>query len=263
MTKQRSRGMIYGYARVSTRNQNLNLQLDSLKKYGCDKIFCEKKTGDSRKNKDREQLSKLLSVIKKGDTLVVHKLDRLSRTLVQIINLLDYFSKNGILFVSISDNFDTSTAYGKAFLNLAAVFAQLEVDLNSERTLEGLESARQRGHFGGRPSIPKSTQAKMYQMYYSGEYPVDEICYQCNITSPTLYKYINLFKNEPDQVPVTENINNRRKTQSGRPPLNNKVISELQRLYNEDGLSISDIVKLTGISRTTVIKYCLQNDKKE
>lgn len=87
--------MIYGYARVSTKNQNLNLQLDSLKKYGCDKIYCEKKSGDSRKNKDREQLKELLSVIKEGDTFVVHKLDRLSRTLVQIINLLDYFSKMG------------------------------------------------------------------------------------------------------------------------------------------------------------------------
>lgn len=255
--------MIYGYARVSTKNQNLNLQLDSLKKYGCDKIYCEKKSGDSRKNKDREQLKELLSVIKEGDTFVVHKLDRLSRTLVQIINLLDYFSKKGILFVSISDNFDTSTAYGKAFLNLAAVFAQLEVDLNSERTLEGLESARMRGHYGGRPGISKATQAKMYQMYYSGDYPVDEICYQCHITSPTLYKYLRLYNRDPSTRPVIvdENGNAIRKEHKGRPPLNYNVITELRRLYNNDGLSISDIVKLTGISRTTVIKYCI--DKKD
>lgn len=260
--------MIYGYARVSTKQQNLELQLNSLKKYGCDKIFAEKVTGDYRKRKDREQLDELLSVIKSGDTLVVWKLDRLSRTLLQTVSILEHLLKNDISFVSISDNFDTTTSYGKALLYMAAVFAQLEVDLISERTIEGLEAARQNGRYGGRPAISKTIQSKMYQMYYSGDYTINEICSVCDITQTTLYNYLKRFNENPeerpelvsfDKPPRKEKISTLRN--AGRPTLHETLVEKVQTMYADPRYSVSDIVKTTGLSRSTIYKYGKQ--KKE
>ncbi len=254
--------MIYGYARVSTKQQNLELQLNNLKKYGCDKIFAEKVTGDYRKRKDREQLDELLSVIKTGDTLVVWKLDRLSRTLLQTVSILEFLLKNDISFVSINDNFDTKTSYGKALLYMAAVFAQLEVDLISERTLEGLEAARQNGHYGGRPSISKVTQSKMYQMYYSGDYTISEICSACNITQTTLYNYLKRFNENPDERPEIIAFDKPPKKEKiypsrtvGRPTLSETLISKVQSMYSDPQYSVNDIIKKTGLSRSTIYKY--------
>lgn len=257
--------MIYGYARVSTKNQNLQLQLDSLEKYGCDKIYSDKVTGDYRKKPTREQLDKLLSEIKKGDTLVVWKLDRLSRTLIQTVTILEHLLKNDINFISISDNFDTTTSYGKALLYIAAIFAQLEVDLIKERTIAGLEAARSQGRIGGRRSISKVTQSTMYQMYYSGNYTISEICTECKISSTTLYNYLHMYKKDPDTMPELldyEEVQIVGKADPktayrncGRHKTDEKTIKRMQELYNSHKYTVAEILKKTGVSRSTFYKY--------
>lgn len=262
--------MIYGYARVSTKNQNLQLQIDSLEKYGCDKIYSDRMSGDYRKKPTREQLDKLLSEIKKGDTLVVWKLDRLSRTLIQIVNILEHLLNNEINFVSISDNFDTTTSYGKALLYIAAIFAQLEVDLIKERTIAGLEAARLQGRIGGRRSISKVTQSTMYQMYYSGDYTISEICNECNISPTTLYKYLHMYNEEPDTIPelldfkkvqIVDKANPKAAYRNcGRHQTDKATIKLMQELYNSGKYKINDILKETGVSRSTFYKYYKQKE---
>lgn len=262
--------MIYGYARVSTKNQNLQLQLDSLEKYGCDKIYSDKVSGDYRKKPSREQLDKLLSEIKTGDTLVVWKLDRLSRTLIQIVTILEHFLKNDINFVSISDNFDTTTSVGKALLYISAIFAQLEVDLIKERTIAGLEFARSQGRIGGRRGISKVTQSTMYQMYYSGNYTISEICNECQISSTTLYKYLHMYKEEPDKMPelldyeevqiVAKADPKAAYRNCGRHQTDEATIKLMQELYNSGKYKIDEILKKAGVSRSTFYKYYKQKE---
>lgn len=257
--------MIYGYARVSTKHQNLELQLKSLKKYGCEKIYSEKITGDFRKKNNREQLDLLLSVIKKGDTLVVWKLDRLARTLLQTINILECFLNEGINFISITDNFDSTSAYGRALMYMAAVFAQLEVELTRERTIEGLEAARLKGHIGGRKRLNKVVQSTLYQMYYSGDYTISQICDECEISATTLYKYIHMYREtgtEPDLLdferPPVKVIKSEPKS-SGRPTLDDTTIQELRRLRQEN-LTVDEILNRLHISRSTYYKYYKDKD---
>lgn len=257
--------MIYGYARVSTKNQNLQLQLDSLEKFGCDKIYSDRVSGDYRKKPSREQLDKLLSEIKTGDTLVVWKLDRLSRTLIQTVTILEHFLKNDINFISISDNFDTNTSIGKALLYISAIFAQLEVDLIKERTIAGLEAARAQGRIGGRRGISKVTQSTMYQMYYSGDYTIKEICNECHIASTTLYKYLHKYKADPDKIPELldyEKIEIVGKADPkaayrncGRHQIDEEKIKLMQELYNSGKYKIDEILKKVGVSRSTFYKY--------
>ena len=259
--------MIYGYARVSTKHQNLELQLESLKKYGCDKIYSEKISGDFRKNNNREQLDKLLSVLQKGDTLVVWKLDRLSRTLLQTINILEQLQKEEINFISITDNFNSTTPYGRMLMYIAAVFAQLEVELTRERTIEGLEAARRRGHIGGRKGISKVVQSTMYQMYYSGDYTINQICDECGISATTLYKYIHQY-NDTNTKPELLDFNRPPikivkpvSRSSGRPTLDETTIKKLRHMYNSHMYTVDEILKEVHISRSTFYKY--KKDDKE
>lgn len=134
--------MIFGYARVSTEEQNLDMQIDVLNKYGVERIFQEKMTGTK---KDRPQLDELLKLLRKGDKVVVYKLDRISRSTKHLIELSEQFNEMAVDFVSISDSIDTSTAMGKFFFRTMASIAELERDIISERTKSGLQAARARG----------------------------------------------------------------------------------------------------------------------
>jgi DNA invertase Pin-like site-specific DNA recombinase len=140
--------MDFGYARVSTTEQNLDLQIDALKKYGCSQIFSEKLNGSTRV---RPELEKLLTQLRKEDVLVVYKLDRLGRSLINIINLVLELSQKGIIIKSITEGIDTSVSTGRLLLNVMASFAEYEKELIRERTNAGLSSARARGRVGGRP----------------------------------------------------------------------------------------------------------------
>ena len=139
----------FGYARVSTEDQNLELQLAALRDYGIpdDQIYREKASGSTM---ERKELAKVLKILRDGDTLVVWKLDRLGRTVLGVLEAIAKMDKNGVTFISISDKFDTSTPMGKAFLNIAATMAQLERDLISERTKAGMAVAKAQGAVFGK-----------------------------------------------------------------------------------------------------------------
>ena len=188
---------IFGYARVSTIDQNLDAQKDALLKYGCEKIYYEKASG---KNVERPQLQKLLSSLREKDVVVVYKLDRLARSLKDLIDLVNELANKKVDFVSISDGIDTSTAVGKLMFHLVGAFAEFERDIISERTKVGLESARARGRKGGKPkglsaeAQKKAARAKV--LYDERKLSIEEICKILEIKSKTtLYKYIK-FENE-------------------------------------------------------------------
>jgi DNA invertase Pin-like site-specific DNA recombinase len=179
--------MIYGYARVSTEEQSLDLQHDAFKKYGVDQVFEEKMSGT---RKDRPQLEALLAGLKPGDKVVVYKLDRISRSTKHLIELVELFEAKGVEFVSISDQIDTSTAMGRFFFRTMASIAELERDIISDRTKAGLEAARARGRFGGRPAADNNDIEQALTLYDSKKYTVPQITEMTGVGKTTLYKYL-------------------------------------------------------------------------
>ena len=139
--------MRIGYARVSTQDQRLDVQREALTRSGCDKVFDDTMSG---KIADRPGLQKALDILREGDTLVVWKLDRLGRSVKQLVDLVSKFKDEGINFVSLTDSIDTSTPAGRFFFHVMASLAEMERELTVERTRAGLESARKRGRTGGR-----------------------------------------------------------------------------------------------------------------
>ena len=148
--------MLIGYARVSTDDQDTALQIDALKRCGCEKIYEECASGSRT---DRPELAKALAHGRKGDMVVVWKLDRLGRSLPHLIDTVHDLEERKIGFRSLTDNIDTTTASGRMFFHMMGALAQFERDLIRERTLAGLKAARERGHLGGRPR--KLTDADM------------------------------------------------------------------------------------------------------
>ena len=141
--------MLIGYMRVSTLDQNLDLQSDALKQVGCDKIFQDVASGAKS---DRPGLEKALGYLREGDTLVVWKLDRLGRSLKHLIEVITRLHEEKKGFRSLQENLDTSTSTGKLVFHVFGALAEFERDLIRERTLAGLSAARARGRRGGRPS---------------------------------------------------------------------------------------------------------------
>jgi DNA invertase Pin-like site-specific DNA recombinase len=185
--------MIIGYARVSTADQNLDLQLDALKKYGCDRIFEEKVTGTK---KERPKLAEMMTILRSGDRVVIYKLDRISRSTKHLIDLSEYFEKRGVEFVSIQDSIDTSTPMGRFFFRILASIAELERDVICERTKAGLSAARARGRKGGRPLSDKKKVHLAIKMYDSKEYSISQIVQATGISQATLYRRLkNCDKN--------------------------------------------------------------------
>lgn len=183
--------MLIGYARVSTEGQNINLQIDELKKYGCAKIFKEKASSRLL----LEERDKAISFLDQGDTLVVWKLDRLARSTVELIQMVTDLSARGINFVSIRDSIDTSTASGKFLLAVFAAMAEFERDIIRERTIAGLAAARARGRVGGRPrGMSKETATKCQgvdNIVRSGG-SIEGACKTYKISKSTYYKWTRL-----------------------------------------------------------------------
>lgn len=179
--------VIFGYARVSTRDQNLEAQLDALTKYGVDRIYQEKITGT---RKDRPELDELLKVLRSGDKVVVYKLDRISRSTRHLLELSEIFETKNVDFVSINDAIDTSTPMGRFFFRILASLAELERDLIVERTKAGLEAARARGRNGGRPRKRKDKIELAIKMYKSKDYTLKEIVQATGVGKTTLYRYL-------------------------------------------------------------------------
>lgn len=188
--------MKFGYARVSKDDQNLNLQLDALRAYGVDEIYEEKISGARA---EKPQLTVLMSKLRPGDTLVIWRLDRLGRKAKALIVLAEDLEKNGIHFVSLKEELDTTTATGKFCFHIFCALAQMERDVLSERTKAGIEAARQRGRRSGRPPVDKKTIDRALRMYFSGQFSVNEILRTTSIAKATLYEYISKAKKERDE----------------------------------------------------------------
>ncbi|NQD64314.1 recombinase family protein [Bacillus haikouensis] len=177
--------MKFGYARVSTKNQNLEIQLDAFEKNGVERIFTEKESG--AKN-DRKELERCLDMLREGDTLVVYKLDRLARSTKHLIELGERLEEMGVHLVSICDSIDTTSPTGKAMFKMLGVIAELERDIIVERTRAGLESARARGRVGGRPKKSKDKVQQAFRLYDSKEYSISEIVDMTGISKATLFR---------------------------------------------------------------------------
>ena len=181
--------MLIGYARVSTIEQNLDLQLDALKKIGCEKAFEDKIGGTVF---DRPGLAQALEHLRSGDTLVVWKLDRLGRSLHNLLKLINELQERGVMFLSIQDGIDTSTSIGQFFFHITGAFAELERNLIKERTKAGLEAARARGKKGGRkPLLSKKQIQMMTEIYNAKSTSIIEICEQFKISRKTFYRYLD------------------------------------------------------------------------
>lgn len=185
--------MRFGYARVSTLEQNLDLQLDALTSAKCDEVITDEASG---KNANRPGLTKLLQdKLRKGDELVVWRLDRLGRSLKDLIELVNDFESKGIKFTSLTENINTSTNNGKLIFNIFASLAEFERNLIRERTMAGLSAARARGKVGGRPNISNTKINAAIQLYNKKELTIEEICKTISISRRTLYKYLNSSSN--------------------------------------------------------------------
>ena len=180
-------GYIYGYARVSTRSQELHRQLDLLNEQNCNEILTVKMTGTKA---DRPQLNRLKDKIRPGDTVIVESFSRLGRSTKDLIDLVTYFEEHQVKLVSLKENFDTSTPHGRLMMTVFQAFSQFERDLIVERTKEGLKSARARGRKGGRPRVNQKDVDRAVKLYKSQVYSVKEITEMTGISKATLYRYL-------------------------------------------------------------------------
>ena len=191
--------MLIGYARVSTQDQTLNLQLDCLKQAGCTRIFEDHISGTKA---ERPGLQNALSHLRAGDTLVVWRLDRLGRSLRHLIDTMMGLEAQGIGFKSLQENIDTTTSSGKLIFHIFGSLAEFERDLIRERTQAGLEAARARGKVGGRPKALSQSKAELARrMYADKNNSVSEICKTLGITRMTLWRYVRAGEREGMQAP--------------------------------------------------------------
>ena len=182
--------MIFGYARVSIQEQNLDRQLDSLNAFGAEEIIHEKITGTKS---DRPELNRLLDKLRTGDTVIVSDLTRLSRSTKDLFSLVELIETKGANIKSIKESWlDTTTPTGKLMFTVIAGVSQFERDLISQRTKEGLQAARARGNYGGRrEKLNVAKKHAIYDLYQKKTTTVKSICEMFEITKPTLYKAIN------------------------------------------------------------------------
>ena len=177
--------MIYGYARVSTADQNLDRQLDALRKHGIDKLFCEKMSGTK---KNRPELDKMLSELSEGDTVVIESLSRLGRSVKNLSELMEYFNTQNIRLVSMKETIDTTSPTGRLLYTILSSLAQFERDILVERTSEGLKAARARGRVGGRPKTDAKAMQKAVALYQTKEYSVTDITDLTGVSKSALYR---------------------------------------------------------------------------
>ncbi len=180
--------MNIGYARVSTQDQNLDLQNDALKAAGCENIYTDKMSGAKT---NRPGLEEILGFIRKGDTLVVWRLDRLGRSLKHLIQVLNILDERGVYFKSIQESLDTSTPGGKLIFHVFGALAEFERDIIRERTMAGLAAARARGRKGGRPRKLSKKQVEMAKKLMNDPtIPIGEICRTMGVSKATVHRYI-------------------------------------------------------------------------
>jgi DNA invertase Pin-like site-specific DNA recombinase len=186
-----------GYARVSTDDQNLDLQIDALNKAGCVRIFKDITSGT---NRERNGLTAALDYLRPGDVLLVWKLDRLGRSLKHLIEIVTGLEGKGIGFCSLQETIDTTTNNGKLFFHLFGALAEFEKGIIYERTMSGLKAARARGRVGGRPKVMDKEKIIMAKaLMDTNSIPVKEVCKRLKVCKATLYNYL---KKEGNKVSV-------------------------------------------------------------
>jgi DNA invertase Pin-like site-specific DNA recombinase len=185
--KTGSHGLPIGYARVSTDDQNLALQLDALKKAGCDRVFTDKASGARL---TRPGLADALSHLRAGDTLVVWKLDRLGRSVKGLVDLVNTLEARDVHFRSLTDGIDSKTPAGRFFFHIMASLAQMERELIVERTRAGLAAARKLGRIGGRKRLMTDSKVKAARRLLAGGTPSREVAENLGVSIPTLYRWL-------------------------------------------------------------------------
>ena len=190
--------MIIGYARVSMLEQNLELQIDDLNEYGCEIIYQEKVSTRKEKRPERD---KVMKILRKGDTLVIWKIDRYARSVKELNELIEILKEKEVDFVSLKDPIDTTTATGRLMYNLLSAFAEFERDMIKERTLAGLAAAKARGRVGGRPKgLSKESKAKAKtaaSLYRAGDLTIKEILQFLHVSKQTFYNFLRHEGIEP------------------------------------------------------------------
>jgi DNA invertase Pin-like site-specific DNA recombinase len=180
--------MQIGYARVSSDDQNLDLQLDALKAAGCKKIFDDRLSGA---HTQRPGLQKLLETVREGDSVTVWRLDRLGRSMKDLLEVVAVLEANGVELNCLKEKIDTSSSGGRLVFHIFAALAEFERKLIQERTCAGLNAAKTRGRTGGRPPmLDKKEQKLLRRLYDEGEHSVEEICEILKISKATLYNYL-------------------------------------------------------------------------
>ena len=179
--------MLIGYARVSTHDQNLDLQKDALKSAGCEKFFVDEASGVAGA---RPGLHQAMDQLREGDVLVVWRLDRLGRSLRNLLDLVAQLEEKKVGFRSLQESMDTSSSGGKLIFHVFGALAEFERNLIQDRTNAGLAAARARGRKGGRQRKLNEKQRKLAIRLYNEGNPVNEICQTMHISKPTLYRYV-------------------------------------------------------------------------
>lgn len=176
-----------GYARVSSKDQNLDSQLDLLKEAGCERVFEDKVSGVKE---SRPEWDRLLEFLRESDTVVVAELSRMTRSLIHLLSLVKEFEERGVQIVSLREHIDTSTATGRAFLSILGAINQMERELKSERAAAGRASAKARGRSGGRPrtDIAKLENARV--LYQNSDKTAAEVCQVVGIGRRTFFSYL-------------------------------------------------------------------------
>lgn len=183
--------MKFGYARVSTDDQELARQIDALNNYGVDKIYKEKITGTKA---SRPELDKLKNAVREGDSVIIESLSRLGRSTKDLLALLEEWDNQGVKLVSLKENIDTTTPTGKLLVTVLSAISQFERDITVQRTNEGLQAARARGRKGGRPKANAENVRKAVDYYNRQTMSVKEITAICGISQATLYRALNEAK---------------------------------------------------------------------
>ena len=181
-----------GYARVSTKEQNIDSQLDQLAKAGCLKVMTDTISGTT---KDRPGWSELMACLRTGDTVVVTELSRMSRSLLHFLTTLQDLEKMGVHVESLRENIDPSTATGRAFMGFMGVIHQLELDLKAERAAAGRASAKARGKTGGRPKTDQNKLEQARIMYEKSDRTSNDVCKLAGVGRRTFFAYLAAIKN--------------------------------------------------------------------
>ena len=180
--------MHIGYARVSTGEQNLDLQTDALKDEGCEKIYTDQLSGATA---ERPGLQDAMDYVRDGDVLVVWRLDRFGRSLKDLIAKVETLKDKGVQFKSLKENLDTTSSAGRLQFHIFGALAEFERDLNRERTMAGLRAARARGRTGGRPrALSEEDLPEVQALMRDPDVPVRRICERFEISKATLYRYV-------------------------------------------------------------------------